>query len=237
MTLFTNQMVRELKGPALSVVVLLILNPGGVSQEFLERSSGYTDKPISQALAYLRETGRIVKTRAGWSLIAGLQLPLTYQECLPCGDNLDTIGQGRKNSDSTTTTKLSNEVINIDISSSNRSRKNSDSDKYGGKSEEEVMSIYQELAYGSVFRNDRVDELVAQDYITVEYVKGWRLHQKSIGRGGSNWAGLLIKILESGEPAPLLGETGHLIDCTCKECRPRVYREMSAWIPGEEGGQ
>jgi len=63
MTQFTNQMVRELKGPALSVVVLLILNPGGVSQEFLERSSGYTDKPISQALAYLAETGRIVKTR------------------------------------------------------------------------------------------------------------------------------------------------------------------------------
>jgi hypothetical protein len=64
--------VKECKGVALSILVLLATNQqlggGAVTQEWLERHSGYTDKPVSQALAYLSETGRIAHTPAGWLL-------------------------------------------------------------------------------------------------------------------------------------------------------------------------
>jgi hypothetical protein len=65
--------VKECKGAALSLLVLLETNRelggGAVTQEWLERHSGYTDKPVSQALAYLSETGRIAMTAAGWVLV------------------------------------------------------------------------------------------------------------------------------------------------------------------------
>ena len=69
--------VKECKGVALSILVLLATNQqlggGVVTQEWLERHSGYTDKPVSQALAYLGETGRVTRTRAGWVLTDGFQ--------------------------------------------------------------------------------------------------------------------------------------------------------------------
>lgn len=45
------RMVRELKGAPLSIVMVLSLVHQRVTQEFLERATGYTDKPVSQALA------------------------------------------------------------------------------------------------------------------------------------------------------------------------------------------
>ena len=65
-------LVKECKGAALSILVLLATNQqlggGAVTQEWLERHSGYTDKPVSQALAYLSETRRILRTSVGWVL-------------------------------------------------------------------------------------------------------------------------------------------------------------------------
>ncbi len=72
-------LVKECKGAALSILVLLQTNRqlggGAVTQEWLERHSGYSDKPVSQALNYLSETGRIVSTAAGWVLVDPLPAP------------------------------------------------------------------------------------------------------------------------------------------------------------------
>jgi hypothetical protein len=75
------RMVRELKGAPLSIVMVLSLVTQRVTQEFLERATGYTDKPVSQALAYLQEVGLADHTHAGWQLIKEniKQLPLTMQ--------------------------------------------------------------------------------------------------------------------------------------------------------------
>ena len=72
------RLVRELKGAPLSIYVLLGLVQQRVTQEYLERSTGYTDKPVSQALAYLQEIGLVDHTRSGWQLIKSdqIQLPL-----------------------------------------------------------------------------------------------------------------------------------------------------------------
>src|SRR3990170_3030811 len=71
------RMVRELKGPALSIFVALALVHQRVSQSWLEMATGYTDKPVSQALAYLKEVGLASHTSAGWQLTGqAKQLPL-----------------------------------------------------------------------------------------------------------------------------------------------------------------
>ena len=99
--------VKECKGAALSILVLLATNQqlggGAVTQEWLERHSGYTDKPVSQALAYLSETGRITRTSAGWVLagapskeVAQEQIPISLTPLPPEGK------AGRKFSDSPT---------------------------------------------------------------------------------------------------------------------------------------
>ena len=72
------RMVREFKGAPLSIIMVLSMVQQRVTQEYLERSTGYTDKPVSQALAYLQEIGLADHTRSGWQLIKSdrLQLPL-----------------------------------------------------------------------------------------------------------------------------------------------------------------
>ncbi len=72
------RMVRELKGAPLSILMVLSMVHQRVTQEYLERSTGYTDKPVSQALAYLQEIGLADHTRSGWQLIKSdrLQLPM-----------------------------------------------------------------------------------------------------------------------------------------------------------------
>ena len=40
-----------------------------VTQEFIERHSGYTDKPVSQALILLREMGLVTQNgRTAWQI-------------------------------------------------------------------------------------------------------------------------------------------------------------------------
>ena len=80
--------VRECKGPALAILWLLLVVKRPVSQEWLERHTGYTDKPVSQALEYLRETQRIDRNHAGWVLREGIQL------------SLPILSESRNNSDS-----------------------------------------------------------------------------------------------------------------------------------------
>jgi hypothetical protein len=76
-------MVRTLKGAPLAVFVLLRMAQedgiGPQGAEWLERYSGYTDKPVSQALKFLEEQGLISRNgRYLWQLAGPVhQLPLS----------------------------------------------------------------------------------------------------------------------------------------------------------------
>lgn len=106
------RLVKELKGAPLSVLMALFFAGGiGVTQEWIERNTGYSDKPVSKALAYLQEHQFVIKTKSGWMLSDGArQLPLPFQQIEPETepetpadadlDNSDTNGQGRNISDS-----------------------------------------------------------------------------------------------------------------------------------------
>jgi hypothetical protein len=59
------RLIHELKGAPLAILITLSLVRQPVTKEWLERTSGYTDKPVSQALAYLTENGLVLGTQAG----------------------------------------------------------------------------------------------------------------------------------------------------------------------------
>jgi len=80
--MLTASMVRMIKGAAASIILLLMTEPRGGNQEWLERYTGYTDKPISNALSFLLENGMIFKTgdrgEYSYRLAGGItQLPLS----------------------------------------------------------------------------------------------------------------------------------------------------------------
>src|SRR5512140_2760847 len=75
---FTARMVRELKGAPLSCLVLIMLAGMPVSNDWLCRMSGYTDKPVAQALKLLSspEYQLICRTSGGWRTSNAFQLAL-----------------------------------------------------------------------------------------------------------------------------------------------------------------
>lgn len=62
-------LVRELKGAPLAVVLLLV-SPEPVSRRWLERASGYSEKPVEQACQYLHGRG-VAVYRASCCRMAG----------------------------------------------------------------------------------------------------------------------------------------------------------------------
>jgi len=63
------RLVRQLKGAPLSVwIALIFAGPKQINQSWLIRSTGYSDKPVRQALAYLSEHGCIIPVQGGWLL-------------------------------------------------------------------------------------------------------------------------------------------------------------------------
>ena len=48
---------------------------------------------------------------------------------------------------------------------------------------------------------------------------------KDKGIGGPGWTGLLIRAIESGEPAPPLSDNGHPQTCSCVHCEVERFRK------------
>jgi hypothetical protein len=192
------RMVRELKGAPLSILMVLSLVHQRVTQEYLERATGYTDKPVSQALAYMQEIGLADHTNAGWQLIEEmvkqLPLPLTLDEKIESEDQPIEVDNStimsRNISDSLTTTTLSNkdliDSVVVDSSNNARSRNNSD---FEGNLEE-----FKRLGVG---KNKRTEALARMKHVNPEYI---RAHLKGLKKKDSK--GLAIMRMEQGEDAP-----------------------------------
>lgn len=56
-------------------------------------------------------------------------------------------------------------------------------------------------------------------HMTPEYIQAWQAHLKYV-KGEKYRTGLLIHVLESGDPAPEVSQNGHPLECTCRECNP-----------------
>jgi hypothetical protein len=192
------RMVRELKGAPLSILMVLSLVQQRVTQEYLERATGYTDKPISQALAYMQEIGLADHTNAGWQLlkqnVMQLPLPLKLEEESKSEDitdeTLETEVIGWKVSDSLTTTTLSNKdlIDSVVVNSSNNARSRNNSDF------EDNLEEFKRLGVG---KNKRTEALARMKHVNPEYI---RAHLKGLKKKDSK--GLAIMRMEQGEDAP-----------------------------------
>ncbi len=73
--------LRELRGAAISTLLSLFIAGHPVTRTWIERATGYTTKPIRNALRYLRDSGLAVYTLTGWTLTqVGSQLPALLKQ-------------------------------------------------------------------------------------------------------------------------------------------------------------
>ena len=191
------RMVRELKGAGLSIVIALGLVNQRVSQEWLERSTAYTDKTVSQALTYLEEIGYVDHTGSGWRLINNrarqLVMPLMLEEENPPDpepeEDPEIKDTSRNNSDSLTTTINNIDLIDsvvVDSNNNTKTRKNSDF--------EANLEEFKRLGIG---RNKRTEALAMMEHVNPQYVCA---HLKGLKKKDSK--GLAIMRMEQGEDPP-----------------------------------
>lgn len=185
---FSMRMVRELKGAPLACYILIMGAGRPLTNDRLIQFSGYSDKPVSKAVALLSsdEYGLIKREDTGW---------------VPSGETLMIFGisaddESRRNSDSTTTLNIK-QSLDINNLEEKKGRRNSDSTP-------EKAEIWAELAKGFVFRNNRTIELVNQDFMSADYVRAWVEEMKRQKKGGPQWAGVLITTLEANMQVPVM---------------------------------
>jgi hypothetical protein len=208
------RLVRELKGAALSILVLLAYTPVPVTQKWLEIHSGYSDKPVSDALYYLNEHGYAFKQSKGWMLNRGArQLVLpdegessqalaveNDQSCPPHQepgrqptdnpepDNSDQDGQGRNISGSPINS-INKESLNTDSinTTTNQNRNFSDSAEEAEKLE--VIRAFDDCGLRVNARTMRIIPFVTGS----EVRSAW---QSLYVQGRQKETGILVTILE-----------------------------------------
>lgn len=89
--ILSASLVRMTKGAAASIILLMLADPAGGNQEWIERYTGYTDKPVSQALGFLMEIGIIGRAGERGEFRYFLanqekQLPLPMDQIEPASD-------------------------------------------------------------------------------------------------------------------------------------------------------
>ena len=191
------RMVCEFKGAKLSIIIVLGLVHQRVSQEWLERNTGYTDKTISQALAYLEEYGFTDHTNAGWQLTSEkarqLVMPLELEEENPTeqekednvviidADQDENFNPSRNNSDSLNYLSKKEEVelnnLNTSSDSLNLSNKDGKIPTLG-----EIEQVIE--AAGILFGHEIVGE--PREYLDLDRLLAWiaqAYDRRGIGHG------------------------------------------------------
>lgn len=172
---FSARLVRELKGAPLACFMLLLLSDSPVSNEWLCRMSGYTDKPVAQALKLLsgNEYKIARRSRGGWVLSQAFQFVFGNDE-------------SRKNSVPTTTTLLTNQSLKDEVVVAGR--KNSDSDEEAAF--DANMEVCKELGIG----DPSASEISNMPHVTPEFI---RAHVQNLKKGETR--GLAIVRIRNNE--------------------------------------
>ncbi len=72
------KLLRQLKGAPLAVLIAMLIVHTRVTAEWLALVTGYSDKPVTQALKLLSAYGWVIKNQGGWQIKEGVQLPLFF---------------------------------------------------------------------------------------------------------------------------------------------------------------
>ena len=205
--------IKELKGVPLVVWLLLSMCPEPVSKKWLERNSGYTNKPIQQACEYLKEQGLAVYVQDGWLLAE-----MAQGSKKPGGNNSTPIiinafdfkdlkkefnNNNKKSGKNSTTRKTGKPRLYREPSPAEALR---------------IAELWQILAEAGVHRNDRTRAMLKIKHVTPGYLRAKLAEYKGLGLAGAQWAGMFIRAIEEAEPVPPTEENGHPGGCTCTEC-------------------
>ena len=211
--------IKQFKGAPLAVLFLLFFCPEPVSQAWLERWSGYSDKTILQACHFLKEKGLIHSTLDGWVLGEAIFLPQ----------------HPRRNSGSIISINDSDlkELKDLKPESTNNTEprnfsglQNADDpqpDAVLAPEAPEKREMWQILSEAGIHRNDRTRALLKLPHINPADLRAKVEDYKASDPSNPGRLGLLILALEAGEaPAPR-AENGHLLTCECSKCAVRRF--------------
>jgi biotin operon repressor len=196
------RLVRELKGAPLSILMALTVVNQPVTQEWLERATGYTDKPISQALAYLEEIGLAVKSRAGWLLSDGSQqLPLPVRRLAEPEAAPERV-ESRNFSDSslmntTSTTSTDSDLHPVVVVLNPENRDFSDLEEPADGDTPEARKVALEVCGVAEPKRSKLAMMAGLNAVEIFAL------ERTLKRKGEKYTpGLLIYALEAGQRAP-----------------------------------
>ena len=186
--MLTVNHIRSLKGAPITVLCVMLLAGQPVTQEYCERHSGYTDKPVSQALHLLEELGYVSHNgRYAWQIISeATQLLMTLPEIPPQAET------SRNNSDSmgTATTTIVESSIMRSINAA-EAAKNDESEIF--RLAKNVSALRKVGVYGAKAR-----EIAALPHVTPRYIKAHAAYAEL----RKDAPGLMIRRMLDGDPAP-----------------------------------
>ena len=90
---------------------------------------------------------------------------------------------------------------------------------------EDLSPIEQALKEAGI-SNPKRRALASQPGITPDTIRAWEANLKH-EKGEKYKPGLLIHMLESGEPPPEVNQNGHHLKCECEACQRIKYREWN----------
>lgn len=177
--------LRQLKGtPLAALLAVALAAPQPVTADYVARLTGYTDKPITQALQYLADLQYITRARNGWMLAEALQLALPA----PVDNSVET----RNFSDSPSRSDddaayLTSELI--------KSSSSSDSEKF------RIQQNESELRRIGITLNARTRQIISLPHVTPDYIIA---HVKAAEANSKldNPRGFALTQIAAGEPVP-----------------------------------
>jgi hypothetical protein len=181
--------IRSLKGAPLSVYCVMLSAGRPVTQEFCARHSGYTDKPVRQALRLLEELGYISHDeRTAWQITPEAAQLLSMAEIPPqaasSGNNSDSMG--------TATATIVESSIMGSINAA-EAAKNDEPEKF--RVDKNMKALRKAGIYGS-----KAQEIACLPYVTPRYIKAHAAYAER----RKDAPGLLIRRMCDGDPAPKL---------------------------------
>ena len=237
------ELVRQLKGAPLSVYIACQIVRQVVSQNWICEQTGYTDHAVTRALSYLTGHNYLSRVTGGWMIASGaIQLPLMAalpDEHEAASDLIENDFQkNRDNRDSSAPIIIiDSPLINESLTNNNNKDKNRDYrdsqiQDLGAESNSEALSsidsacqrIPAELeALKAALKAHTIvgkkhDELVACEWVTVEYVHASVDFAKAEGR--EQYAiGIAITRMLAHVDQPARRENGHIENCNCAKCK------------------
>lgn len=153
MDVFSVEMLRTLKGAPLAVLIALMIAGQPVQNDWLARVTGYTDKPVRQALELLQEYGMVTRYgRCAWQITRTIrQMPFQISE-----------QPNRKYSDSLPVTTATTAIVDCKGKPSQQQKKTITSRK---------ISDLQKCLYDAGIREPTLTQLETLSWVTLDYAQ------------------------------------------------------------------